>query len=192
MASSVPTTVTRSPNCSFSCGVAIRSTPLRLTRVMLAPRFERICNWLMLLPLMPGLVMRMRRVIKSSPNFSSLTCTFLPRRAMTGSTTVGLATICRMSPSLIRVWPFTTSSCLSLSLRIILETMKSRFKISLICLMVSPNTIWLVTCTEKVFRVIASRCPIPRLAAASSSLLLIRSAYLNIIKERITPSTPIG
>ena len=84
-----PTTVTRSPNCSLRLGVAIRSTPARLTRVMLVPRLERICIWLMVLPLMPGLVMRIRRVISSLPNCSQSISTCSPSKAMIGSCTAG-------------------------------------------------------------------------------------------------------
>src|SRR3712207_8068994 len=98
MASSVPTTVTLSPICRWRLEVATRSTPDRFTRVILAPKLERIFNCANVLPLISGLVTKIRREINSL--LYSLQSTFVgtPSSAVIASTSLGRAITNSLSP----------------------------------------------------------------------------------------------
>ena len=60
---SVPTTFTRSPTCNVRPGVATKSTPARLIRVILMPYNLRSFNCPSFLPFNSGFVIKIRRLI---------------------------------------------------------------------------------------------------------------------------------
>ena len=75
MAEGVPTTLTRSPTCRLRRGVATRSMPARLMRVMLMPPQDwRRRSSPRRLPLTSGLVTRMRRLRSSLSRRSHSSC----------------------------------------------------------------------------------------------------------------------
>ena len=96
-ASSLPTTVTRSPICNCKLGEATKSIPERLTRVMLAPKLLRIRSCERVLPFSFGFVIRMRREIRFLFNCSHSISTCLPKKAEMASMSAGFEIIRMLS-----------------------------------------------------------------------------------------------
>ena len=84
-ASSEPTTMTRSPTCSIRLGLANRSTPERLTRVMLTLYMLRKFSIPSFFPFISGLVTKIRRDTIGISCFSQSTCTSRPIKATMAS-----------------------------------------------------------------------------------------------------------
>ncbi|OPZ97344.1 MAG: hypothetical protein BWY72_01256 [Bacteroidetes bacterium ADurb.Bin416] len=83
MAASGPTTMTRSPICKVSDGVAKKSTPALLIRVMLMPYVLRSCNEPSVLPLTASLVTRIRLETRLDSSLYQSIWTSFPRKART-------------------------------------------------------------------------------------------------------------
>ena len=113
MAAGVPTTLTRSPTCRLSRGVATRSIPARLIRVMLMPPHDwRRRSSPRRLPLISGLVTRMRRLSSSLSRRSHSSClrgASSPTKVRTVGASCSVVMTRTRSSSWRTVWPETIS-----------------------------------------------------------------------------------
>ena len=143
---SSPTIVTRSPICNVSDGVATRSTPARLTRVMLMPNELRNSSSPNFLPLSSGFVIRIRREMSFDVFESHWASTVLPMKAITLDASLTVVTT-RSSSFRCKIVDALTISC-SIPTWCTREMTMLRPSSSASSLMVFPSNASFLTCNE--------------------------------------------